>query len=165
MENNETINRLDSLFKQYDRQAFFFKYSYYTLQTIQLVLAASIPIVALVSPSKSSPILNSILGASILVAQGFQQSFQPNRKWVQYRMAARSLTGEKHLYLAKAGPYRSRPDASTLFAERIEAFVDIQNERWKELIESTFQAEGRHDRISAQPRQTRRKNIPEKDNL
>jgi hypothetical protein len=162
VENNHTLARLDSLLKLYNRQALVSKYCYLFLKISQVFLAASIPIVALVSPARSSPLVNALLGASILVMQGVQQALQPNKRWVQNRVAARTLASEKHLYLANAGPYRDLKDADAMvaFAERVESFADMQNERWKDLIESTFQADGHRDRIIVPSKRARPNKVP-----
>lgn len=154
MSSSETLARIDYLHTRYHRKALVGKWLYYSLSCSQLLIATSIPLVAIVSPSSSGPMVNGLLGASILVLQGLQQIFRPNHRWVQNRVAARQLASEKHLYIARAGPYRSLDDAEALvkLAERIEDFALRQNDQWEQMMENMLQSENSERRTRREKR-------------
>src|SRR5271166_1228186 len=104
-------------------QARFFTLS---LKAVQITLAGSIPILALASPSSSKPAVNGILGALIVIIEGFQHSFKFEQFWVRNRQAAVELHGEKVLFGMKAGPYENVENPEALFAVRV---ASINRER------------------------------------
>lgn len=146
MDDSNAIARLSELRKAYNVTASISKWVYLFLATAQLVLAASIPAVALISPDKSLPMVNGLLGAALLVLQGIQQTFRFEKKWIQNRVAVRILKSDEQLYRERAGPYRDMTDeeARITLVERTEKFANLQNEQWKDLMEATFQGEKRH---------------------
>lgn len=148
MADDPVVARLEKLYKHFNYLATFSKYGYYVVKVSQVALAASIPVVALVDKNPSSPTVTAVIGSAILVMQGIQQTSQWHKKWVQSRVAARTLESEKSLYLSKAGPYRGLDpeEASVTLAERVESLADVENERWRALIEASFQTDASSQR-------------------
>lgn len=98
----------------------------------QLVLAGAIPVFALVDGLWGRWI-TAILGASVVILEGFQQLGQYNNQWVTYRATAEQLKHEKYLILAKSGPYgslRQDQDSLRLLAERVEEQVSTEHAKW-----------------------------------
>jgi hypothetical protein len=77
------------------------------LKSLQIVLAGSIPILALASPSSSKPAVNGILGALIVMIEGFQHTFKFEQFWIHYRQAGYDLQHELTHFELRAGPYEA----------------------------------------------------------
>lgn len=101
------------------------------LRVVQVVFAASIPLISLADLSWSRW-LTATLGAMIAVLEAVEQINQFGPLWIQYRATAESLKHEKFLLLAGAGPYRelARGEALRLLAERVEERVSREHARW-----------------------------------
>jgi Protein of unknown function (DUF4231) len=71
------------------------------------------------------------LAAAILVLEGVQHLYQLQEHWISYRSTAEALKHERHLYLAKAGPYMGE-DRQQVLAERIEGLISQEHVKWAE---------------------------------
>ncbi len=89
------------------------------LKSLQIVLAGSIPILALASPSSSKPAVNGILGALIVMIEGFQHTFKFEQFWIHYRQAGYDLQHELTHFELRAGPYEAAINPVALFAVRV----------------------------------------------
>jgi hypothetical protein len=120
--------RLDEQIRWYDRRSRQSKRWYIRLKVIQIVTAASIPVLATAWPDKAW--IGGGLGALIVVLEGLQQLFQLHANWTQYRSTCEALRHEKYLWMAHAGPYArtQRPDA--MLAERVEGLVSQEHAAW-----------------------------------
>jgi hypothetical protein len=76
------------------------------------------------------------LGALIAIIEGIQQLNQYQTNWITYRSTCEALKHEKYLYLGKAGPYATAPDAHALLAERTETLVSQEHAKWASLHEA-----------------------------
>jgi hypothetical protein len=70
------------------------------------------------------------LGVLIAVIEGLQQLNQYHANWITYRGTCEDLKHEKHLFLAKAGPFAAAADPRVLLAERIESTVSQEHAKW-----------------------------------
>jgi hypothetical protein len=90
--------RLNDQLDWYDKKSGDNQRRYKQIKVAQLVLAGSIPVFALVDAPWGRWI-TAILGASVVILEGFQQLGQYNNLWVTYRRAAQArevpLLGEK----------------------------------------------------------------------
>ncbi len=139
MTSSQTVSDyVDERIKWCRRRATAFRTSFMLLKASQILFAATIPVVALASPSHSQPILNGILGSFIIVIEGLQHTFRLQTYWVRYRHIERNLIRERILYAGNGGPYQElgEDDASRRFAERIEAMLGDHQRSWEELTES-----------------------------
>ena len=105
-----------------------------SLRALQIVLAGTIPILALARPSASLPAVNGILGALIVIIEGFQHTFKFEQFWIAYRQHGYEWQGEKFLYMMKAGPYENVPDRDVLLASRVSAIMEKQAGSWAENV-------------------------------
>ena len=124
-----TMARLDDQIDWYDRRSSRNQRTYKVLKIVVIVIAALIPLLSgtqLLVP----PLLLGALGAVIVVIEGIQQLGQYQSNWISYRSTSEALKHEKYLYLAKAGPYASAPDAHALLAERVESLVSQEHAKW-----------------------------------
>ena len=120
------ISRLQGQQAWYNDHANRARIMYWTIKVIQLVLGASIPVVAgLHAPAA----LTGSLGALIVVLEGVQQLFQYHDNWIRYRMAATALATQGNLFQARAGDY-STGNPLALLAVRTESITSDEATAW-----------------------------------
>lgn len=123
--------RLNDQLRWYSDKSGFNQDRYKQIKVAQLILASSIPVFALVGDLWGRWV-TAILGASVAVLEGLQQLGQYNNLWASYRATAEQLMHEKHLFLARSGPYRNLGDQVSLWvlAERVEEQVSTEHAKW-----------------------------------
>ncbi len=123
--------RLNDQLGWYDQKSGENEKHYKQIKVAQLVLAGSIPVVALVD-GLWGRWLTAILGASVAILEGLQQLGQYNNLWVSYRSTAEQLKHEKYLFLARSGPYSDTEEEEALkrLAERVEERVSTEHAKW-----------------------------------
>ena len=101
------------------------------LKFVQLALAVSIPLSALLEAS-TAKWSTAIAGSLIALLEGTQQMNQYATLWVTYRTTAERLKQEKYLFLSGAGPYRPLSEAERLIqlAERVEDVMANEHTSW-----------------------------------
>jgi Protein of unknown function (DUF4231) len=128
--------RLEDQLEWYDRKSGDCQKSYKRVKLIQLVVGATVPVVAGLQISAA---VTATLAALVVVAEGAQQLYQWQTNWVQYRSTAEALKHEKYLYLAAAGPY-STEDRQRVLAERLEGLVSQEHAKWTEARQKVGQS-------------------------
>ncbi len=129
---DDVIKYAEEMLVWYDKAANRNRLCFYFLKSVQLVLAAAIPVFSLLPSLRGvQPILSGISGATLVILEGFQQTFQFQQQWTQYRATWSTLKAEEYLFRAQAGPYKgiSGPEAS--FAERVADLVSSENKAWQ----------------------------------
>jgi hypothetical protein len=126
---NSTGKRFDELSNWYDKHSKQSQYCYKGLKLLEILAAALIPLMAR-DPIYS--IWSGALGVLIVVLESVQGLFQFHSNWIRYRATWEMLNRERHLCLAKAGPYSDNKDVERTFAERIEAIVSSEYSNWIE---------------------------------
>jgi hypothetical protein len=123
--------RLEDQHEWYSQKSTFNQKQYKGLKLVQIVLAASIPIVALIDASYTKYIV-AIFGALIAILESIQQLYQFHSLWTDYRSTAEHLKHEKYLFLSFSGPYRelNQDEALLLLAERIEEHLSKEHAKW-----------------------------------
>src|SRR6266566_2455496 len=117
---NSTVERLDDQIRWYDQKSLSNQRLYKWLKGLEIVAAATIPIVAFLM---GFAFLAAVLGATIVVLEGIQGINQFQHNWISYRTTCEQLKHEKYLWLAKAGPYSAATKTESLLAERVESLV------------------------------------------
>ena len=112
----------------FDKQSGIAKKRYQSMRVITILLAASIPIVAVF---EGSVVIAAVIGALIVVMESLQQLFQYHERWVGFRSAWNTLTREERLYRYGAGPYADTDDREQLLCERFEGIMESENLDWK----------------------------------
>ncbi|WP_024805171.1 DUF4231 domain-containing protein [Nocardia sp. BMG51109] len=118
--------RLTDQLEWYDTKSVGAQRAYKRLKLAQLVVAATVPVVAAFHFSSG---LTATLAALVVVGEGAQQLFQWHTNWLLYRSTAEALKHEKYLYLASVGEYSNSHKAAVLL-ERVEAIVSNEHRRW-----------------------------------
>jgi len=128
--------RLDDQIRWYDRKTLDAQRAYKLLRSAQIVVAALVPVAALIRPDQA--IIPGILGAVILIISGFQELGSYQRNWVKYRTTCETLRHEKYFYLGRAGPYEGldEKEARTELVNRVEALVSEEHTQWSTYMES-----------------------------
>jgi hypothetical protein len=120
--------RLEDQLDWYDRKSVSAQRAYKRVKTVEMVVAAAVPVLAgLEGPAA----LTAALAALVVIAEGVLQLNQWQTNWVLYRGTAEALKHEKYLHLSEAGPYAG-PDRDRVLAERVEGLVSQEHAKWTE---------------------------------
>ena len=133
---------VDSKIDRYRTQMIHNRRRFRQWKLTQMIVAGLIPVISTFGSASDMPkrhpgLTLSILGVfgfSILVVEAVQQIFQFQQLWNSYRVSYDSLDGERFLFTADAGPYRSLDPESKIrmYAEHVEALISTgQSERNK----------------------------------
>ena len=136
--NSPAWHRLENQRKWYSNTSAYNQKRYKGLKMVQIALAASIPIIALIDTSYTKFIV-AIFGALIAILEGIQQLYQFHTLWIEYRSTAENLKHEKYLFLSSSGPYRgfNQDEAMLLLAERIEEHISKEHAKWFDTSKKT----------------------------
>ncbi len=129
MESSSIAERVRTQLKRHHRKTDQCRFATLFLKALQIVLAGTIPILALLNPSASRPAVNGVLGALIVIIEGFQHSFQFEQYWMRYRRCAHELEREVSLHAARAGRYAGAHEPDKTLAEQIEALLSRHYDR------------------------------------
>lgn len=122
--------RLEDQINWYDHRSMRAQRSYRALKAIQIIVAALIPVSSLVRPTDA--VVPGVLGAIVLILEGFQELGMHRQNWQKYRSSCEALRHEKYLFMAKAGPYAvaEQDGATKLLAIRVEELVSDEHRNW-----------------------------------
>lgn len=120
--------RLEDQLGWYDRKSVSAQRAYKRVKTLELVVAAVVPMLAGLSAPAA---LTAALAVVVVIAEGVLQLNQWQTTWVLYRGTAEALKHEKYLHLSEAGPYAG-PDRDRVLAERVEGLVSQEHAKWTE---------------------------------
>ena len=136
-ESNETMveaeylkQRLDDQIDWYDRKSVANQAAYKRLRLIEIIAAASIPLLAGFGRDSATVSFGiGVLGLIVAVLAGIVGLYRFQENWIEYRTAAESLKGEKYRYLARAEPYAGgRP--FELLVQRVESVLHRETTDW-----------------------------------
>lgn len=119
--------RLQQQITWYDRQSMRAMAYYKTIKVLQLIAAATVPVVAGFGVSGW---LTGSLGSAIVVMEGIQQLYGYHEYWISYRSACEALRQEMWLFEARAGIYREVNEPGALLAERLHEITSQESARW-----------------------------------
>lgn len=123
--------------------------TYRRLRTIEIVLAASIPLLAgYVGEVPSLRVAVGAAGVLLAVIAGVFSLYRFHENWVSYRNTCEALKREKFLYLTGAPPY-TEPNAFSQFVARSEALMGGEQEKWTALFNANPQVPGSADTATA----------------
>jgi len=132
-----TLERLEDQIRWYDRKSVDNQQRFKVFKALQLLTAATIPVVATLGVHAAVP---AGLGGAIVVLEGFLQLNQYQQNWITYRSTAEALKHEKFLFLAAAGPYAGAGDGRALLADRIEGLISQEHAKWVSAREESAKA-------------------------
>lgn len=125
-------SRVDDQIDWYDRKSQSSQRWFKWLRGIEIVAAASIPLIAGFSP-ENLPIITiiAVLGALIAVISSVISLNQFQENWIEYRTTCESLRHEKYLYLTNTEPYHVEKPLC-IFVQRIEVLISKENSAWSQ---------------------------------
>lgn len=121
--------RVDGQIAWYSKKSSRYKMYYYSLQSLALVAAASIPVIVLSMTGDASRLLVAVIGAITAITTGVLSLFGYHDLWVNYRITAENLKREKYLYLTRTHPYE-KPIADSMFVAGVEALLAQEKTVW-----------------------------------
>ncbi len=119
--------RLQQQIAWYDRESMRAMAYYKTIKILQLVAAATVPVLAGLG---ASGWVTGSVGSAIVVMEGIQQLFRYHEYWHSYRAACEALRRETWIFEARAGAYRAAEEPDTLLAERLHEITSQESARW-----------------------------------
>jgi Protein of unknown function (DUF4231) len=122
-----TLQRLEDEIRWYDEKSLEGQRRFKLLKGVQLLSAATIPVVAILDVHAAVP---AAPGAAIILIEGFLQLNQYQQNWITYRSTCGALKHEKYLFLGRAGPYAGAVDGRALLADRIEGLISQEHAKW-----------------------------------
>jgi Protein of unknown function (DUF4231) len=122
--------RLEDQIVWYDRKSRENQRWYRRLKLLELVIAASLPVL---TGLNGLIWIIGVLSATIVVLEGTQHLFQFHEQWIAYRSTCETLRHERYLYRARAAHYADAIDSRALLAERIERLTSDEIVRWASL--------------------------------
>ena len=122
--------RLDDQIDWYDRKSGANQAAYKRLRLIEIVAAATIPLLAGYSQgSWFVGLIIGVMGLIVAVLAGIMGLYRFQENWNEYRAIAESLKQEKYLYLARAEPYGGAQPFEML-VQRVEALLKSETTDW-----------------------------------
>jgi hypothetical protein len=153
--------RLEDQIRWHDLKAAMCSRRYKGFKTLEILFAATIPVLSAVNISLGHPnpvghLLSWIilcLGALITIIEGLIKLNSYQENWISYRATCENLKREKYTYLAKAAQYRDMPDPHTFLAERIEAIISrsLETAQWASIQQQSVSSRAQNKRAIDSP--------------
>lgn len=127
--------RVEDQIKWYSDKATCYKTWYKILQTIEIVLAAIIPLLTGYSVKVSwIPFVIGCIGVLITIIESLSKLNKLHENWIHYRSTSELLKFQKHLFITRSSPYNNCGDTiENLFVKNIEQIISSENGQWKSL--------------------------------
>jgi len=136
--------RVDNQIDWYDKKSQWNQRWFRRLRAIELVVAASIPLLAgyISAERPSIQLIVGLLGLVVASIAGVTGLYSFQENWVEYRTTCESLCHEKHLFLTETQPYDGEAPFP-LFVKRVESLISAENTRWSQFTRSDTR--GKHN--------------------
>ena len=123
-------DRVNDQIKWYSSKSSYCKKYFYSLRSIEIIIAAIIPISYYFPYVKTfAPFLSII----IVIIVGLLSLFKFQENWILYRTTSESLKHEKYLYSTKTPPYNMK-NQFNIFVNNIESITSSENSLWKQKV-------------------------------
>ncbi len=133
--------RLDDQIAWYDRKSQLAQRSYKRLRVLEILVAASIPVLSGFSAMiPNAALVIALAGVLLTVVAGLLSLYRYQEIWVNYRGVCESLRREKFLFLTRTPPY-DVPSPLPLLVERAEALLSQENNTWTSYIRTAANSE------------------------
>lgn len=133
---NEYIQeRVDDQISWYDEKSKHCQKIYKICQTIEIILAALIPLLSGYTRDYFYiPLLIGIFGAFIAIIESITKLFKWHENWIEYRSTCELLRYQKHLFLTKSSPYNTEQETvENIFVRNVENIISSENNKWKSI--------------------------------
>lgn len=129
--------RLDDQINWYDKKSSANQAAYKRLRLIEIVAAASIPLLAgYTQKSEYVGMAIGVIGLIVAVLAGIVSLYRFQENWNEYRATAESLKQEKYLYLARAEPFNGAQPFE-LLVQRVEALLKSETTGWAQAMRAS----------------------------
>lgn len=127
--------RVDDQIKWYDKKSTKAQHIYKVYQTIEIILAAAIPLLSgYATKDIIIAITVGILGATITVIESITKLNKYHENWIQYRSTCELLKYQKNLFITHSAPYNTEAETiENLFVRAIEQITSSENNQWKDI--------------------------------
>lgn len=127
------ISRVDDQIEWYDKKSVICQKKYKTTQTIEIVLAALIPLLSsYTTDCVAIAFIIGALGSAIAVIESLTKLYKWHENWIEYRSTCELLRFQKNLFLTKSAPYNTEPESiENIFVCNIENIISSENNKWK----------------------------------
>jgi hypothetical protein len=133
--------RVDDQIAWYDRKSQSAQRSYKRLRLLEILVAASIPVLSGFNAMiPSAALIIALAGVLLTVVAGLLSLYRYQEIWVNYRGVSESLRREKFLFLTRTTPY-DVPSPLPLLVERAEALMSQENNTWTSYIRTAAKSE------------------------
>ena len=124
--------RLEDQIRWHTRKSTWNNWWFKRLQVLSIICGALVPLVVGIGDQTpvSIKIVSGGLGVVVAVSTAMMSLFRFQELWIDYRITAEALRGEKYRYETKVTPYDS-VDAFQILVDRVETLLDRQNIRWQ----------------------------------
>jgi hypothetical protein len=146
--------RLDDQINWYDKKSSSNQTAYKRLRLIEIIAAASIPLLAgytqVTEYAKGVGLAMGIIGLIVAVLAGIVSLYRFQENWNEYRASAESLKQEKYLYLARVEPYNG-DQPFELLVQRVEALLKSETTGWAQAMRAAGAADKADRERAAEP--------------
>lgn len=140
--NDYLANRVDNQIDWYDKKSSWNQSMFKRLQILQIIAAASIPILAGFITPETIDMKHIVagIGALIAIISGILSLYKFQENWIQYRTVSESLKRQKYLFLTKTYPYHT-DDAYHVLVENVENLISQENSKWSQYTQQKEKSE------------------------
>lgn len=133
----EYINkRVNCQIAWYDKRAQAYQRKYRISQTLEIILAALIPLLS--SYADNFVLISFIVGlfgAVIAIIKSLSRLYQWPENWIGYRTACDMLRYQKILFETGSAPYNPKPEnLENIFIHNVEQIISAEHNQWKSLM-------------------------------
>jgi hypothetical protein len=126
-------SRVNDQINWYDKKSASCQKKYKLTQTIEIILAALIPLLSAYSKDHLMiAIIVGLLGSVIAIIESLTKLYKWHENWIEYRTTCELLRYQKHLFETKSAPYNLEPEnIENIFVRNIENIISSENNKWK----------------------------------
>lgn len=124
--------RLDTQIEWYDGKSISCQKRYKLIQIIEIILAATIPLLSGYCNITIVSIAVGIIGIIITILESLTKLLKYHENWIQYRTTCELLKYQKYIFLTKTAPYNTTEETvENMFIKNIEQIISSENNQWK----------------------------------
>ena len=126
-------SRVDDQINWYDKKSVDCQKKYKTTQTIEIILAALIPLLSSYAIDCAAiAFIIGMLGSAIAIIESLTKLYKWHENWIEYRSTCELLRFQKNLFLTKSAPYNTESESlENIFVRNIENIISSENNKWK----------------------------------
>ena len=130
--------RLDDQIDWYDKRSTASQRRYKGLRILEIVVAATIPLLAGFSTDAvpALKIAAGVAGVIVAVVSGLLALNQYQENWIEYRTTCEFLRHHKYRFLTGAEPYSNQGHAFGHLVNNIEDLISKENTNWADYIKA-----------------------------